>query len=164
MLRKKALGDDYLILARSRAKLGKFKDAVDSFDKYLSSVKDPVPRVAGMIEKSDAQVGLKNWNAAEKTVKEGLNLASEGRYNGEFRVRAGDMEAGRGDTKEALRIYETIPVTLDDENVSPLALDRALALHTNLGNAADAKRVETLLRSEYPEYLQKKRDRKPDAK
>lgn len=164
VLRKEALGEDYLLLARSRAKLGKFKDAVDSFDNYLSSVKDPVPRVAGMIEKTDAQIGLKDWDGAEKTVKEGLNLATEGRYNGELRLRAGDAEAGRGDTKKALQIYETIPVTLDDDEVSPRALDRALALHTKLGNTADVKRVENQLRSKYPEFLQKKRDAKPDSK
>jgi hypothetical protein len=117
-----------------------------------------------MIEKTDAQIGLKDWDGAEKTVKEGLNLATEGRYNGELRLRAGDAEAGRGDTRKALQIYETIPVTLDDDEVSPRALDRALALHTKLGNTADVKRVENQLRSKYPEFLQKKRDAKPDSK
>ena len=157
VLRKEALGDDYLLLARSRAKLGKFKEAVDSFDSYLAATKDPVPRVAGMIEKADAQIGLKDWVGADKTVKEGLSLATEGRYNGELRLRAGDVEAGRGDMKKALQIYEAIPLTLDDEEVSPRALERALEIHTKLGNTADVKRIENQLRSKYPEYLQKKR-------
>lgn len=157
VLRKEAVGDDYLLLARSRVKMGKFKAAVDSFDNYLSSAKDPVPRVAGMIEKADAQLGLKDWNGAEKTVKEGLNLATEGRYNGELRLRAGDVEVGRGDVKKALQIFETIPVTLDDEEVSPRALERAMEIHTKLGNASEVKRLENQLRSKYPEYLQKKR-------
>jgi len=161
VMRKEAAGDDYLLLARSRAKMGKFRDAVDSFDNYLASAKDPVPRVAGMIEKTDAQLGLKDWNGAEKTVKEGLNLATEGRYNGELRLRAGDVEAGRGDVKKALQIFETIPVTLDDEEVSPRALDRALEIHTKLGDAADVKRLENQLRSKYPEFLQKKRAANP---
>ena len=161
VLRKEAVGDDYLLLARSRVKMGKFKAAVESFDNYLSSTKDPVPRVAGMIEKADAQLGLKDWNAAEKTVKDGLNLATEGRYNGELRLRAGDVEAGRGDMKKALQIFETIPVTLDDEEVSPRAIERALEIHTKLGNASEVKRLENQLRSKYPEYLQKKRAANP---
>lgn len=162
VLRKEAVGDDYLLLARSRAKLGKYKDAVDSFDNYLSSVKDAVPRVAGMIEKADTQVLMKDWNGAEKTVKDGLNLATEGRYNGELRLRAGDVEAGRGDTKKALQIYEAIPVTNEgDEEVSPRAMDRAMELHAKLGNTADVKRIENQLRSKYPEYFQKKRGTKP---
>ncbi|MEO6787018.1 MAG: tetratricopeptide repeat protein [Chthoniobacteraceae bacterium] len=161
VLRKEAVGDDYLLLARSRVKMGKFKEAVDSFDNYLALAKDPVPRVAGMIEKADAQIGLKDWAGADKTVKEGLSLATEGRYNGELRLRAGDIEAGRGDMKRALQIFETIPVTLDDDQVSPRALERAMEIQTKLGNANDVKRLENQLRSKYPEYLQKKRASNP---
>lgn len=161
VLRKEAVGEDFLLLARSRVKTGKFKDAVDSYDNYLASVKDPVPRVAGLIEKTDAQIGLKDWNGADKTVKEGLSLATEGRYNGELRLRAGDIEAGRGNTAQALKIFEAIPITIEDEEVSPRALERALEIHSRLGNTTDAKRVENQLRSKYPEYLQRKRTPQP---
>ena len=159
--RKEAVGGDYLLLARGRAKLGKFKEAVESFDQYLALAKDPVPRVAGMIEKADAQIGLKDWRGAETTVKEGLNLATEGRYNGELRLRAGDVEAGHGDMKKALQTYEAIPVTLDDEEVSPRALERMLEIHKKLGDADEVKRLENQIRSKYPEYLQKKRTLNP---
>ncbi len=156
--RKEAVGSDYLLLARAQGKLGKFKEAVGSFDQYLASAKDPVPRVAGMIEKADAQLGMKDWVGAEKTVKEGLGLATEGRYNGELQLRAGDIEAGRGDLKKALQIFEAIPVTHnEDEEVSPKSLDRAMEIHQKLGHADDVKRIENQLRSKYPEYLQKKR-------
>ena len=161
MLRKEAVGDDYLLLARSRVKMGKYKEAVESFDNYLASAKDPVPRVAGMIEKADAQIGMKDWAGADKTVKEALSLATEGRYNGELRLRAGDIEAGRGDAKKALQIFETIPVTLDDDEVSPRALERAMELHAKLGNTNEVKRVENQLHSKYPEFLQKKRVANP---
>jgi tetratricopeptide (TPR) repeat protein len=161
VLRKEAVGDDYLLLARSRAKLGKFNEAVESFDNYLASVKEPVPRIAGMIEKSDSQLGMKDWDGAEKTVKEGLNLATEGRYNGELRLRAGEVEVGRKNVKKALQIFESIPVTLEDEEVSPRALERALEIYAQLGSSADVKRLENLLRTKYPEYLQKKRIANP---
>lgn len=157
VLRKEAVGDDYLLLARSRTKLGKFKEAVESFDSYLVSVKEPVPRIAGIIEKSDSQLAMKDWDGAEKTVKEGLNLATEGRYNGELRLRAGEVEVGRKNVKKALQIFESIPVTIEDEEVSPRALERALELYAQLGSSADVKRLENLLRTKYPEYLQKKR-------
>jgi lipopolysaccharide biosynthesis regulator YciM len=114
-----------------------------------------------MIEKADAQVRLKDWDGADKTVKDGLNLATEGRYNGELRLRAGDVEAGRGDVKKALQTFEAIPITLDDEEVSPRALERALEIYTKLGNATEMKRLENQLRSKYPEYLQKKRAANP---
>jgi hypothetical protein len=59
--------------------------------------------------------------------------------------------------KKALQTFEAIPVTLDDEEVSPRALERALEIHTKLGDTADMKRIENQLRSKYPEYLQKKK-------
>jgi TolA-binding protein len=161
IVRKEAVGDDYLLLARSRAKMAKFKDAVASFDNYLATVKDPVPRVAGIIEKADAQLGMKDWDSAEKTVKDGLNLAPEGRYNGELRLRAGEVELGRGNAAKALQVFESIPVTLDDEEVSPRALERAIEIQTQLGSTAEVKRLENQLRSKYPEYLQKKRASNP---
>ncbi len=157
VLRKEAQSDDYLLLARSRSRLGNFKDAVPSFDHYLATVKDVVPRTAGLIEKADAQLGLKDWDAAEATVKEGLTVATEGRYNGELRLRAGEVEAGRGSVKKALQIFEAIPVTLDDENICPRALERAIELHKKLGDEEDVKRLENHIRSKYPEYLQKKK-------
>ena len=55
----------------------------------------------------------------------------------------------------------TIPVTLDDEEVSPRALERALEIQTKLGNASEVKRLENQLRSKYPEYFQKKRAANP---
>ena len=155
--RKEAAGDDLLLLARSQSKLGKYKEAVTSFDSYLGTVKDPVPRVAGIIQKADAQIAMKDWDGADKTLKDGLVLATEGRYNGELKLRAGEVEVGRGDIKAALKIFESIPVLLEDDDVSPRALDRALEIQTKLGNAAEAKRLENQLRSKYPEYLQKKK-------
>ncbi len=157
MQRKEAVGDDYLLLARSRVKMGKFKDAVDSFDHYLSSVKDPVPRVAGMIEKADAQIGMQDWNGADKTVNEGLGLATEGRYNGELKLRAAEIELGRGNAENALKMFSQIPIVLEDDEVSPRALERAMEIHLKLGNTAEVKKIENQLRSKYPEYLQKKR-------
>ena len=155
--RKEAAGDDFLVLARSRAKLGKLKEAVGSFDSYLATVKDPVPRVAGIIEKADVQLAMKDWDGTDKTVKDGLSLATEGRYNGELKLRAGEVEFGRGDTKKALEIFKSIPIVSEDEDVSPRALDRAREIEVKLGNVSEVKRLENQLRSKYPEYLQKKK-------
>ena len=161
VMKKEAVAEDFLLLARSRVKLGKFKDAVDSFDNYLAMVKDTVPRVAGLIEKTDAQIGQKDWDGADKTIKEGLGVASEGKYNGELRLRAGEVEFGRGSAKKALQIFESIPVTLDDDDICPRALERAIGIHRKLGEEEEAKKLENQLRSKYPEYFQKKKVAKP---
>jgi TolA-binding protein len=157
VIRKEAGAEDFLLLARARARLKRFDEAVESFDSYLAIVKVPVLRVAGLIEKVDAQIGLKDWDNAEKTAKEGLTVATEGKYNGELRLRAGEIEVGRGNVLKALQIFESIPVTLDDDDICPRALERANAHRGERGEDTEVKRLENQLRSKYPEYLQKKK-------
>jgi TolA-binding protein len=156
ILRKEAQPDDYLLLARSRVKAGKFKDAVDSFDAYLAAVKDVGPRASGLLEKADAQIGGGDFDGADRTVRQGLELAPEGRMNGEFRLRAGQATARRGQTAEAAKIFEAISLTMDDDEVSPRALEAALECHRKLGDDADVKRLENLLRSRFPEFMQRR--------
>jgi tetratricopeptide (TPR) repeat protein len=157
VVRKEATADDFLLLARARAKMYHYKEAVESFDSYLAIAKEPVLRVAGLIEKTDAQIGLKDWDAAEKTAKDGLVVATEGKYNGELRLRVGEIEVGRGNSTKALQIFEAIPVTLEDDDICPRALERAIQIRRNLGQDQEVKRLENQLRSKYPEYLQKKK-------
>jgi tetratricopeptide (TPR) repeat protein len=155
--RKESIDDDKLQLARARVKLGKFNEAVESFNSYLDTVKEPTLRMRALLEKADAQIEQKDFTHAEETVKAGLSTASEGKFNGEFRLRAGEIEVGRGNTRKALQIFEAIPLTLDDEELCPRAMERAITLHRQSGEEDAAKKLENQLRSKYPEYLQKKR-------
>ncbi len=154
--RKEAVADDYHQLARSRFRSGKFKEAVAAFDSYLASVKDPAPRASGLIEKADAQLGLKDWEAVTVTVKEALTLQPEGKLNGEARLRAGDAQVATGALIEAGKIYEGVALTLDDEDVTPRALEKAIEVRRKLGANDDVARLENQLRSRYPEYYQRR--------
>lgn len=157
ILKKEATPDDFLILARARVKLGKFKDAVDSYNSFLSVVKDPVPLAGGLLEKCDAQIKGGLLDDARKTAEEGLSFAPEGKANGEFRLRAGEIEFARKNYLAAMKVFEGIIATLpDDEDVTPKAMERAIDCHKFLANDAEVKRLENLIRSRFPEYLQKK--------
>lgn len=155
--RGEAIDDDKLQLARARVKLNKYNEAIDSFNDYLNSVKEPTLRLRAMLEKTDAQIAQKDYVHAEETVKAGLSTATEGKFNGELRLRAGEIEVGRNNPRKALQIFEAIPLTLDDEDICPRALERAIAIHRELAEEDAAKKLENQLRSKYPEYLQKKR-------
>jgi tetratricopeptide (TPR) repeat protein len=161
ILRKDWIPDDMLILARARVKLGKYKDAVDNFNGYLTAVKEPNLRTAALIEKIDAQLNLQDWAGAEATLKEGLAVAPEGKLNGEMRLRGGLLEVGRANLKKAIQIFEAIPLTLDDDEICPRAIEQAIILHRRMGSDENVKRLENQLRSKYPEYLQKKKLAKP---
>ncbi|MEK0451346.1 MAG: hypothetical protein RL088_3614 [Verrucomicrobiota bacterium] len=157
ILKKEATPDDFILLARSRVKLGKFNDAVDSYNSYLALVKDPVPRAGGLLEKCDAQILGGMLDEARKTAEEGLSFAPEGKANGEFRVRAGEVEFARKNYLAAMKIFEGLLATLpDDEDVTPRAIERAIECHKFLRNEAEVKRLENIIRSRFPEYLRKK--------
>ena len=158
--RGEAIDDDKLQLARARVKLSKYTEAVEAFNTYLATVKEPSLRIRALMEKADAQVEQKDFLHAQETVNEGLSIATEGKFNGEMRMRAGEIEVGRENFRKALQIFEAIPLTLDDEEICPKAIERAITLHRKLGEEDAAKKLENQLRSKYPEYLQKKKQHK----
>ena len=116
-----------------------------------------MPRAGGLLEKCDAQILGGMLDEARKTAEEGLSFAPEGKANGEFRVRAGEVEFARKNYLAAMKIFEGLLATLpDDEDVTPRAIERAIECHKFLRNDAEVKRLENIIRSRFPEYLRKK--------
>lgn len=154
--RDEAVADDFLYLGRSRLKLGKHQDAAGPLETYLKSVKEPAPRANGSLELAHARIGLKDFDGAQKVTDEALLLQPEGPINGEGRITAGDIQAARGNFDEAAKIYRSVSAVLDDETVTPRALEKAVESYTKSGNEAEAKKTLNLLQSRYPEYYQRK--------
>jgi TolA-binding protein len=85
-----------------------------------------------------------------------LGLQPDGELNARARILVGDIENERGNFSEAARTYETVSVVIDEETITPQALEKAVEAYKAAGREADAKRLLNTLRSRYPEYLQKK--------
>jgi TolA-binding protein len=154
--RAEAVPDDFLVLGRSSLKLGKYAESGASLETYLKSVKEPAPRATGSLELAQARIGLKDFDGAQKVTDEALLLQPEGPINGEGRITAGDIQMARGHLDEAARIYRSVSAVLDDETVTPRALEKAVEAYTKSGNEAEAKKTLNLLQSRYPEYHQRK--------
>ena len=88
---------------------------------------------------------------------EALSLQADGRLNAEARIVSGDIQTGRGNHEEAAKIYESVSVIIDDEDVTPRALEKAVESHHKAGNETDARRLLNTLQSRYPEYSQRKK-------
>jgi len=155
--RKETMPDDYLQLARSRVRNKKYKESIESFDIYLATINEPAPRARCLIEKADAQLAMSDWPGVEKSAKEALTLQPEGKLNGEARIRAGEAKIGQGNHLDAARIFEGIALTLEDDEVTPRALEMAIQARRQLGAAEDVQRLENELRTKYPEYAQRKK-------
>ncbi len=155
--REDAKADDFLKLGRSQLQLGKFKESADALGTYLKSVKDPAPRCLGLLALTDAAVGMRDFDAAQKAVDEALRLQSEGRLNARARIANGDIQFAQGNFESAAKIYESVSVIIDDEEITPRAMDKSVEAYKRGGKDAEAKRLLNTLESRYPEYGQKKK-------
>ena len=147
--------DDYLFLGRSLLNQKQYKESTGALEAYLKVVKQPVPRATGLLELTQARIGAGDLDAAKKAADEALTLQPEGSLNGEGRIAAGDVLVARGQFEEAAKTYRAVSAVIDDETVTPRALEKAVAAYKKAGNEAEAKKTLNLLQSRYPEYYQR---------
>ncbi len=153
--RDDAKPDDFLNYGRSELNLGEFEKAAAALEKYLETTKEPSPRAVGMMALARSQIGLKKLDAAQKSADAALSLQPDGELNAKARIVAGDIQNARGNFDEAARIYESVGVVIDDETLTPQALEKAVEAYKKAGKDAEAKRLLNTLQSRYPEYLQR---------
>ncbi|MDB6155199.1 MAG: Tetratricopeptide 2 repeat protein, partial [Chthoniobacteraceae bacterium] len=148
--------EDFLNLGRAEVSLSKFLPAREILEKYLASTKEPGPRSEGLLALGQAQIGLKSLDEAQKSAQAVLGHQPDGILNAKARILAGDIQQARGNSEEAARIYESVVVVIDDETVTPVALEKAIEAYKATAREPDAKRLTNTLQSRYPEYFQRK--------
>ena len=148
--------DDFLLLGRSQHDLEKYKEAGESIQGYLKTVKQPTLRATGLLTLAKSQIALKALDAAQKSVDEALTLQPEGELNGEGRISAGDIQAARGKSAEAAKLYETVYATgIDHPEITPRSLSKAIQAYRAAGDDEKVKKLLNILQSRYPEYFQR---------
>lgn len=155
--REGAKPKDFLKLGQAQLKLGKYSESVKTLQTYLTTVKEPPSRALGLLELGRGQIGSKDFAGAQKSIDEALTLQPEGKLSGEARILAGDIEAQQTRWEMAAKLYMTVSVTLDDEDVTPRALEKAVDAYQKAGKEAEAKKTLNVLQSRYPEYNQRKK-------
>jgi TolA-binding protein len=156
--RDDAKPEDFLNLGKSQLHLGKFKESAAALGEYLKNVKEPAPRCAGFIASARAMIGLGDFDGAQKAADEALTQQSEGRLNAEARIVTGEIQVGRGNSEAAAKIFESVTVIIDDDEITPRALEKAIEAYEKSSNATEAKRLLNVLQSRYPEYVQRKKN------
>jgi TolA-binding protein len=147
---------DFLKLGQAQLKLQQYEDSAKTLQTYLQSVKEPPSRALGLLDLARARVGGKDFTAAQQSVDEAINLQPEGKLSGEARILAGDIQAAQANWDTAAKLYMTVAVTLDDDDVTPRALEKAVLAYQKAGKEPEAKKTLNTLQSRYPEYLQRK--------
>lgn len=154
--RDEAMPEDFLLLAASQHALAKYQPAVEALQTYLKSVKLPVPRAKGLLSLAASQSMLGALDEAQKSVDEALTLQPEGELSGRAKIAAGDIQVARGEPEKAARIYESVAVILDEPEITPQALEKAVNAWRAAGKTEEAEKTLNKLKSRYPEYWQRK--------
>lgn len=158
-LRKRgdAQTDDLLLLGRIQMLLGKGSEAAVAISEYLKTAKDPGPRSRALLILGEAHLAAKNVAGAQRAADEVLTLQQDGEFNAKARVLAGDIQASQGKWTEAAKVYESVSVVIDDEKITPVAMEKAVEAYKKAGSTKDGDRLLNTLKSRYPEYLRMKK-------
>jgi tetratricopeptide (TPR) repeat protein len=159
--REEAAPEDFLLFGRVEHALGKYEPAVTSLKTYLKSIKLPRPRAEGLLILANSQIALKALDEAQGSDDEALTLQPEGEVNGRARIAAGDIQMARSNFAEAAKLYESVATILDNDEVTPAALEKAVNAWKAVGDETRSKKTLNTLKSRYPEYLQRKRPATP---
>jgi len=147
-----AVVDDRLNLGRSQLKQSKYSEAVKTMKIYLDQVKQAFQRATGLLVMGEAQLGLCQYDDAQKSANEACSLQPEGRLNAGGLMLSGDILMARQQNEEAARVYQKVAVVFDDQEVTPQALEKACIALRTAGKPQDAAKVLNTLQSKYPEY------------
>jgi TolA-binding protein len=150
--RDEVMPDDFLLLAQAQLAISRFQEAEQSLQAYLKSTKLPVPRSKGLLLLAKAQIGMGSLDTAQKSVDEALNLQPEGEMSGRARIVAGDIQMAHKNYEEAAKVFESVAVILDDPEVTPQALEKAMEAWRAAGKQSEAEKTLNKLKSRYPEY------------
>ena len=98
----------------------------------------------------DAQLGLKQYDNAQKSADETLQLQPEGTLNARARLLGGRILYGRGDYEQASKAFMSVSVLYDDPDITPQALRLAADSLEKAGKSAEAIKATEELKSRFP--------------
>lgn len=144
--------DVWAFLGKARLNTGNFESAVQAFDHCLAVVTAPADRARALRDKGLALLGLKRWDEAVAAAREGLELQKEGRVNAELWMLLGDIEAGRGNDREAIANWIVPSQTFHDPQITPDALEKSARALERLGEPARAAEIRRQREEQFPDF------------
>lgn len=148
--------NDWIQLASVRLPIGNFAGAIKAVQSYLPLVSHPAAKARGLLLKAKAEVGLSDLAAAQKTVEETLRLQPDGLLNGEARLIAADIQLAQKNTEAAARLYESVSIAFDDEQIAAQAMEQAFKAYRACGKSKESLNVLNRLQSRFPEYARER--------
>ncbi len=143
-----------LQLARSRIAQQKWNGALEAVQTYLTnSPAEPSARALGLLVQGEAQVGMKRFADAQKTIDETLQLQQEGTLNAKAILLRGKLESSQGKYEQAAKSYMSVSVLYDDNELTPQALRLAAEAFEKAGQPGEAAKAQEELKNRFPGFV-----------
>ncbi|MEI6871198.1 MAG: tetratricopeptide repeat protein [Verrucomicrobiota bacterium] len=149
--------NDWLQLANNRLTLKNHSGALDAVTAYLPLVNHPTSKARGLLVRAKAQLELGIGADAQKTVDEMIKIQPEGPLNAEARLVAGDIKVSEKNFDAAAKLFESVSIVFDDEQIAPASMEKAYYAYRSGGKLKESMSVLNRLQSRYPEYAREHR-------
>jgi tetratricopeptide (TPR) repeat protein len=144
---------DHLQLAQVCFELGNFSGAEAALEPYIKRVEHPSLKARGLLLRAQSELGRGAHDTAQKTVEQILQLQPEGALNGEARILVGDILASKKEWESAAKAFSAVAVVVDDERLTPTALQKAVQAYRSAGKEKEASLQFNKLQSRFPEWV-----------
>ena len=139
-------------LAKSRLDAGRFAPAVKAADNYLATIEDAGSKASCLLDKSRAQFGLTDFDAADATANQGQQIVRQGKTNAWLGLLRGDIAAARDRWDEAVKFYIVPSQTMVDPEITPLALWKTANALQRAGQRDESKKFRAELETKFPSF------------
>jgi len=147
---------DWYQLATVRLSLKNYAGTHAPVKAYLGLVSHPSAKARGMLLRAKAELGQGDAAAAQKTVDEAIRLQPDGVLNAEARMVAADIQMAQKNPEAAAKLFESISIAFDDDQLAPLAMEKAVQAYRSAGKLKETQAVLNKLQSRYPEYARER--------
>ena len=145
-------GEVWSHLGKARIELGKYDEAIEALDQYMTTLNKPSSKAKALLDKSIAQLGLKVHDEALETARGALTLEKQGRTNALIRMHLGDIAMSRQLYDDAAREYIIISEIFLDPELTPRAMSKAADAVEKAGNTEKAESIRANLRVQFPNF------------
>jgi lipopolysaccharide biosynthesis regulator YciM len=141
-----------LRVAMLMSKLQNWQGAVREWTAYRANFPEETNRSVVLEPLAQAQIGVGNYDLAQKLSEQILQQNPEGENNARGRILLGDIALAKKQYDAAAKIYSAVALLIDNPQLTPQALAKANAAWRLAGNEAKADEALLRLKKEYPDY------------
>jgi TolA-binding protein len=105
-----------------------------------------------LLDKTRCLLNLKRIDEARAAAEECLKLRPVGRVGAGIRLALGDADIAANKLEAAASNYVVVANLIDDKELKPLAIWKLIKTLEKQGNAAEARRYQGILQSDFPDF------------